>query len=193
MLEDCKSALLIPFLREWPSPSRVRTVAAASVPAVRWLSPMRRAAPAFSASLVDALVKAAPALAWHRSYTAAAAGADFYENYGWTEFAGLAGPVPSEHLACGVLLMGPHVTYPPHHHEADEIYIPLVGTAQWRQGRADWREEKPGSVIHHARHQSHAMKTGTEPLLALYLWRSAQLAQSSQLDTSKSADRSITP
>ena len=182
LLESLHSPTLTPFLRDWPSSSERRHVDAASVPVVHWLATLAPSAPVFAAPLVDALVETAPTLAWRRSYSSATAGADFYENYGWSEFAGLTGPVPSQHLACGVLLLGPEVTYPPHRHEADEIYVPLVGTAQWQHGNVDWKQEPPGTVIHHAPHVPHAMRTGSEPLLALYLWRSDDLAQSSHLD-----------
>jgi hypothetical protein len=82
------------------------------------------------------LLEMAAALAWRRSYSAASVGAEFYEGYGWSEFAGLTGPVQSARLACGVLLLAPHVHYPLHRHEAEEIYVPLSGTARWQQGRA---------------------------------------------------------
>jgi hypothetical protein len=143
---------------------------------------MQQSASTFSTPLIDALVATATSLAWRRSYSPAAVGAQFYDNYGWTEFAGLIGPVPSKHLACGVLLLGPHVTYPPHRHEAEEIYVPLAGTAAWRHGNDGWRKRLPGNVIRHARYEPHAMQTGDEPLLALYLWRSENLAQESRLD-----------
>jgi hypothetical protein len=182
LLTDLHSPDLTPFLKECPSPSQRRSVPSSSVPVLRWLPQIRQLAPTFSAPLVTALVAAAASLAWRRSYTPAAVGAQFYENYGWTEFAGLTGPVPSKHLACGVLLLGPHVTYPPHRHEADEIYVPLAGTAGWKHGDDPWRQRLPGSVIHHGRYEPHSMQTGEEPLLALYLWRSEHLDQGSRLD-----------
>jgi hypothetical protein len=182
LLTDLRAPELTPFLDEWPSQSERRSVPPSSVPVLRWLPHIQQSSSTFSAPLVDALVAAAPSLAWRRSYSPATAGTQFYENYGWTEFAGLTGPMPSKRLACGVLLLGPRVTYPPHRHEADEVYVPLAGTAAWLQGNDRWRERLPGSVIHHARHESHAMRTGQEPLLALYLWRSENLAQKSQLD-----------
>ena len=182
LLTDLRAAELTPFLKEWPLPSERRTVPASSVPVLRWLPNIQRSSSTVTAPLVNALVGAAPSLAWRRSYSPAAVGAQFYENYGWTEFAGLTGPVPSKHLACGVLLLGPHVTYPPHRHEADEIYVPLAGTAAWKHGSDRWRERLPGSVIHHAPYVPHAMQTGREPLLALYLWRSENLDQQSRLD-----------
>jgi hypothetical protein len=173
---------LTPFLKKWPAPSERRIVPPSSVPVLRWLPRVQQSASTFSAPLINALVAAAPSLAWRRSYSVATVGAQFYENYGWTEFAGLTGPVPSKHLACGVLLLGPHVTYPAHRHEADEIYVPLAGKAAWKHGQDRWRERLPGSVIHHARYEPHAMQTGQEPLLALYLWRSENLDQGSRLD-----------
>jgi len=58
----------------------------------------------------------------------------------------------------------------------------LAGTASWQQGDGRWRERLPRTVIHHASHEPHAMRTGARALLALYLWRSANLHQKSQLD-----------
>jgi quercetin dioxygenase-like cupin family protein len=185
LLSGLGSAVLEPFLRDWPAAgipgSPVRTVVPAAVPVLRWLPDLRALAPAVSAALVDAVVTAAPSLTWRRSYTAEEVGAVFYDNYGWTEFAGLTGPVPSDRLACGALLLGPRVTYPAHRHEAEEVYVPLAGTALWRHGAGSWHERQPGEVIHHARGESHSMRTQHVPLLALYLWRSRDLAQKSQL------------
>jgi hypothetical protein len=174
---------LTPFLSEWPAVPERRRIVPSSVPALRWLSQLRRAAPKFSAALVDVLVAAAQSLAWQRTYTAAEAGAAFLENYGWTELVGLAGPAASARLASGLLLLGPDVTYPLHRHEAEEIYVPLVGTAAWKCGTGRWRKRPPGSVIHHARNAPHAMRTGATALLAVYLWRSENLAQKSRLDS----------
>jgi uncharacterized RmlC-like cupin family protein len=182
LLTDLHSPELTPFLKEWPASPERRTVPASSVPVLSWLPSIQRSPAGFSAPLVNTLAGAAGSLAWRRSYSPAAVGAQFYENYGWTEFAGLTGPAPSKRLACGVLLLGPHVTYPPHRHEADEIYVPLAGTAAWKHGNDGWRERVPGSVIHHPPYVPHAMQTGQEPLLALYLWRSDNLAQESRLD-----------
>lgn len=182
LLQGLHGTRLAEFLEDWPSDFGPRQVPSALVPAVRWLPRLQDAAPRFSASFVAALAVAAPALEWRRSYSAEAVGAEFFRNYGWTELAGLSGPVPSEHLACGVLVLGPGLTYPPHRHEAEEIYVPLSGAAEWRQGRGAWRVRPPGSVIHHSSNEPHAMRTGRDALLALYLWRSENLAQKSRLD-----------
>jgi quercetin dioxygenase-like cupin family protein len=170
------------FLDLWPDTDARRPSVASTVPVLRYLPVACDGAPPFAASFAAALLAAAPGLAWRRTYTVDQVGAQFFDNYGWTELVGLTGPVPSKQLACGVLLLGPHVTYPPHHHEADEIYVPLSGTARWRRDTENWVPRRPGSVIHHEPNKRHSMQTGNEPLLALYLWRSNQLDQKSQLD-----------
>lgn len=182
LLTGLRAVSLKPFLRDWPNQPAARKVEPLALSVLRWLSRIQELAPPFSVRFVDAIAGAAPALAWQRSHTIADVGPEFLDNYGWTEFVGLSGPTPSDRLACGVLLLGPDSTYPPHRHEAEEVYVPLAGTAMWKQGSGGWQEQPPGAVIHHARYEPHAMRTKNSPLLALYLWRSTNLAQKSQLD-----------
>jgi hypothetical protein len=92
----------------------------------------------------------------------------------------LNGPRYSDRLASGFLLLGPDTLYPRHRHAAEEIYLPLVGAAEWQQGDTVWRRHPAGTVIHHRSEEPHAMRTGAEPLLALYLWR-GNLEQKSRL------------
>ena len=183
LLRHLHGAQLATFLDQWPQTQVLRSGRPSTVPVLRWLPSVRKFAPEFSRSFIDTLVSLTASLTWQRSYSPALVGASFYDNYGWTELSGLTGPTPSEHLACGLLLLGPGVFYPPHRHEADEIYVPLSGTAEWKRGDDAWRERPPGSVIHHGSFESHAMRTGAVPMLALYLWRSANLAQKALIDT----------
>ena len=48
-------------------------------------------------------------------------------------------------------------------------------------GQGGFHLREAGEVIHHASNVSHAMRTGEEPLLAIYLWRGGPLAQKSVL------------
>jgi hypothetical protein len=182
LLGSIRAPALAPFLAEWPvasegSPGELRPVVPATLPVLHWLPELESDAPAFSRDLVNDIDRAAPSMAWRRTYTEADVGAAFLQNYGWSEIVGTSGPLASERVACGFLVLGPRTHYPRHQHEAEEIYIPLVGTASWQQGDGGWGECAPGTVIHHDRNEPHAMRTGTRPLLALYLWRSADLRQ----------------
>ena len=182
LLESLRQPSLAPFLAEWPPACEPRATHASSLPVLRWLPEIAGDAAAFGVGLVAAVCRGAASLAWRQTYTADDLDAAFLDNYGWSEILGGSGPLPSERIAAGFLLLGPSTHYPRHRHEAEELYLPLSGTAAWQQGDAVWRERPPGSLIHHARDEPHAMRSGANPLLALYLWRSANLAQKARLD-----------
>lgn len=184
LLESMHDNVLDTFLTDWPVTQKQerREVVPASLPVLRWLGRVKRQAPAFSIELVREMCRAAPRMAWRQTYKAPDVDAEFLNNYGWSEIAGLSGEVPSTRVACGFLLLGPATYYPRHRHEAQEIYLPLVGTASWQQGDGPWREHPPGTLVHHASNEPHAMRTSRQPLLAAYLWHSADLNQKSHLD-----------
>jgi hypothetical protein len=171
---------LTPFLQEWPAADAARRVVGPRpLPVLRWLDQVTPAAA--TRPLVDEVVAAAGTLAWGQTYAAGDLGERFLERYGWSELIGLRGPIASDRLACGVLLLGPEIEYPPHSHAAEEIYLPLAGTADWLRGREGWRRRRPGELIQHSSGVAHAMRTDEQPLLALYLWRGGDLAQKSKL------------
>jgi len=197
LLSSLDSSRLQEFLQEWPS-GTLHAPTPATLPVLACLPQLRGgaesfAAEPFAAELVSEFCRLAPSLAWRQTYRARTdagtdAGADaavdeaFLRNYGWCALIGPDGPLRSERLAVGCLLLGPRTTYPNHRHEAEEIYVPLAGIADWLQGDGLWRERRPGEVIHHERHERHAMRTRAAALLALYLWRSADLHQHASLD-----------
>lgn len=162
-----------PFLAEWPEVGPWRAVQAVDLPVCRWLDGMR------GAGVLAAVQAARGQLHWQQTYGVADFGADFLQGYGWAEFVGLRGPRPSERIACGVLLLAPGVTYPAHAHEAEEVYLPISGVAEWQQGQGDFTAVPVGQAVHHASWVPHAMRVGAEPLAALYLWRGGDLAAKS--------------
>lgn len=198
LLESLEESALCAFLADWPVSSEsdraaslgataLGAIVPSPLPVLQWLPRIAGDAQGFASSLIGALCRAAPTLAWHQTYTAAEAGATFLRNYGWTELLGPRGCARSTKIACGALLLGPHTFYPPHRHEAEEVYVPLSGTADWQQGDAVWRQCAPGTLIHHRSEEPHAMRTEKEPLLALYLWRSADLSRRARLDRHSAA------
>lgn len=182
LLETMQQPALAPFLADWPHTCRLRSIPPSALPVLRWLLSIAGDTTAFGGDLVTALCRAAPSLAWHQTYSAEDLDPAFLSNYGWSEILGGNGPLESERMACGFLILGPSTHYPRHRHEAEEMYLPLSGTAAWQQGDGVWRERTPGTSIHHAADEPHAMRTGHSPLLALYLWRGANIAQKARLD-----------
>jgi len=192
VLDQLRAPALARFLADWPTGSQLRqefaepTAPAApssepALPVLRWLPRIAADEASFGGTFVSALCRAAPFLAWRQSYTRDEVDAAFLQNYGWSELLRPAEKRTSAQISCGVVVLGPRTLYPHHCHEAEEIYVPLSGTASWQQGDALWREQPPGRLIHHLSEESHAMRTGEEPLLALYLWRSTDLAQRARL------------
>jgi hypothetical protein len=196
---------LAPFLADWPGRERPRrerpdhappeppdSPAPASglrvpdvgsdsrLPVLRCLTDFAADESGFGAPLVADLCRNHHLLSWRQTYAAGDVGAAFLENYAYTEIVGM-NSIPSPRIACGFLILGPSTLYPRHRHEAEEIYVPLRGTARWQQNDAVWRERRPGAVIHHTSDEPHSMQTGAEPLLALYVWRGEQLNQKARL------------
>jgi hypothetical protein len=169
------------FVDHWPDlkPSRAQTPV--SLPVCAHLQNLLALGSPETAPLVAAIVGAAAALEWRQTYGPEDFGPEFLRGYGWSELIGLRGPIASDAVAMGVLLLGPGITYPPHAHQAEEIYIPLSGTALWQAGDAPFAPHPPGTVILHHSWQPHATTTVDQALLALYVWRGGDLAAKSQI------------
>ncbi len=132
--------------------------------------------------LVDTLFAVSNQIAWGQTYSVDDFGSGFLERYGWTELIGLRGPVASERIACGFLMLGPEIEYPRHSHEAEEVYIPLTEPTFWMRGDEDWKLHSACRPIYHPSRMPHAMRTESTPLLALYLWRGGNLTEKSSIE-----------
>ena len=130
-----------------------------------------------AARLVAALDAEPDAVAWRlsRVYDAEPAMADFLSRYAVAVFFGpdrfgLRNPYLSERATVGVSLQAPDTDYPAHAHAAVEVYYILAGAVDWQQGDGAWRRKRPGDFVLHQAHEPHAMRTGEDPLLALFAW-----------------------
>jgi hypothetical protein len=168
-----------PFLAQWPTNKTVRTNQPRKLPVCRYLSDLLALTGSSTFPLVEALVAASDALEWRQSYSRGERSAAFLEGYGWSELIGLRGPVPSETIACGFLLLAPGIEYSRHAHEAEELYVPLAGHALWQRGHERFAEHPLGSPIHHPSWLPHATQAVTA-LLCLYVWRGGDLVAKSR-------------
>jgi hypothetical protein len=148
---------------------------------LRQLDRIVELAPAGAKPLARLLAERRADLRWGQTYSEADFGKTFIENYGWLEVFGTRGHFVNDEVAAGLLILGPDIVYPDHHHVAEEIYIPLTGGTEWLMGEGGFRVREAGEVIHHASNVNHAMRTGKEPLLALYIWRGGPLAAKSTI------------
>lgn len=190
VVAGCNAPEAARFLAGWPAPAAPRAVVPASAPVVAWLDAAARAAPAGPlGTLARRIAAAATALAWRQTYRPGDATASFLGRYGYCELLGAVGPVPCTALAGGILLLGPDTHYPAHRHVAEELYVPLSGSAGWQRGDAPFALRQPGEAVFHASDEPHAMRTSDAPLLALYVWRGDGLAEPARLDPATPGER----
>ncbi len=165
--EPAVAAALRPVLahRALPQPVPVTAHAAASIQhhmpimlASSWPAPLT--------GIASALAACWQRLDWHYHYPERP---DLAANIGFAELIGPSGPLWSDKIRAGFTFMAPGIFYPLHDHPAVELYIVLSGRAEWTR-RTMTTNQDAGAAILHASMEPHAMKTVTEPLLALYVW-----------------------
>ncbi|HUS53548.1 MAG TPA: dimethylsulfonioproprionate lyase family protein [Thermohalobaculum sp.] len=97
--------------------------------------------------------------------------ASFAGRYSYCEIVGQdPTSVQAPDIRFGAYLQFPDTWYPRHWHAAEELYLPLSGTADWTRDGVTDRPAPPGTLIRHASYEHHATRTGPEPLLALWVW-----------------------
>ncbi|TIN05375.1 dimethylsulfonioproprionate lyase family protein, partial [Mesorhizobium sp.] len=99
---------------------------------LRQLDRIVELAPANAQPLARLLAERRGQLRWGQTYSEADFGKTFIDNYGWLEVFGTRGHFVNDEVAAGLLILGPEIVYPDHHHVAEEIYIPLTGGTEWR-------------------------------------------------------------
>jgi hypothetical protein len=174
-------SLLRAFTNGFAWPEMARTLPARRLPVVDVLRDAMVSKGSLEEPLLLSLIAAADALDWRQTYSAADLDQQFLDNYGWVEMFGERGYLECNTMAGGFLLLGPNTRYPDHYHLAEEIYIPLTGTAGWSRGGEPFQRCEIGEIIHHPSNVWHAMQTGEAPLAALYLWRGGPLAAKSTI------------
>ncbi len=94
----------------------------------------------------------------------------FAGRYAYVEIVGPDGMVTCPRLRFGLYLQSPDSYYPAHDHAAEEFYYVIGGGARWQIDDGTFFDTHPGSFVHHAPHQRHAMETAADPLLAMWIW-----------------------
>jgi len=159
-------------------------VVPATAPVVdEWLERAVTAAPDRTRVLAEAVLRASPRLHWvRRAYADEPSSPQMDAWRSGYSYAVLAGPESpggsadarsvylSDDLLLGFSLQAPGLMYPPHNHEAVELYGVISGTARWYHPESGWVERPPGAVTVNEAYQIHAMETVNEPMLTWVAW-----------------------
>lgn len=92
------------------------------------------------------------------------------DNYAYAEIVGPDGFFPGDDFLMGLLLLGPGRLYRDHWHKAPELYWLLTGPSDWRKDTSAFISRAPGETVWHPPRMSHATRTDTSPLLAVWAW-----------------------
>ena len=124
-------------------------------------------------TLSEALGGLAPELSWQRRVNAETQGERFYNGHANTIVVGPDGLEQRSDILIGVSLVAPDVWYPEHNHPPEEVYV-VMSEGEWYREEAGWYTPGMGSVVYHQPWITHAMRSGSRPLLAVWcLWTGA--------------------
>lgn len=99
------------------------------------------------------------------------------EGYAFAETIGMQGPFVSERIRAGIGIWGPEIVYPRHQHQAEEIYIVLAGSAEFKIGEAEESRRSTGDVVYVESNTPHGFRTTDQSLVVYYLWQAGDLRQ----------------
>jgi len=94
----------------------------------------------------------------------------FLDGYAYAGFSGPDAPLLCAVPRGGLVLLGPDVEYPSHHHQPKEVYLVLTPGSQWCLDEGEWFDVVAGDLLFHDSWQMHAMRTREHPLLAFAGW-----------------------
>ncbi|MGI9405720.1 MAG: dimethylsulfonioproprionate lyase family protein [Hyphomicrobiaceae bacterium] len=121
------------------------------------------------------------ALKWEQSYRRAdnLVGEDMLNGYGFVEVVGKNGPFMSTKVRAGIGVWGPGIDYPVHNHAAEEVYVPLAGSADFTLANGPYETRRAGDAIHVTSNLRHGFRTTDQPFAVFYIWQAGDLREKS--------------
>lgn len=150
-------------------------------PVTQYLPGLLSSKSAGDTGLVGQLSEAADKLHWRQSYSEADFGPEFIRSYAYVELVGKRSALSTGKMAAGLLMFGPDVVYPEHRHAAEELYVPVAGSADFLMPDGSWRPVESGGIVHNAPWVSHGIRTDAQPVLIAWLWLGGDPAVRSEI------------
>ena len=152
------------------------------VPAAHLLACATRKTVAHTRTLTELFARHCAHLHWEQTYTRqdSAVSATLLAGYAFAEIVGKRGPFLSTRVRSGIGVWAPDVVYPRHRHVAEEVYVVLAGSAQFRTGNTPYRTCTAGDVVYVEPDLPHGFRCAAEPVVLFYIWQHGDLRQKSE-------------
>jgi quercetin dioxygenase-like cupin family protein len=118
--------------------------------------------------VVQAIAALDSRLQWYRRRTADVKDDVFWNGHANAMILGPGGLEVRDDVWIGVTLMAPDVVYVDHQHPPEEVYLALTA-GEWWNSDMDWTEPGAGGLIYNPPGILHAMRSGPQPFLAVWL------------------------
>lgn len=171
-----------PGMRNWGDDWR--EVGPLHLPAADFVEPSLKHARALTRPLLQTFADHCHRLRWEQSYRAedGLVAKAMLDAYGFADVIGERGPFVSDRIRSGILVFGPGIDYPRHHHAAEEIYVLLAGNAEFSLDGEAPAMRRAGDLIYVEPNRPHALVTRKKALVIFYLWQGGALRQQSEFD-----------
>ena len=120
------------------------------------------------AALARAFFALEPDLLWMRRKGSNTQNEQFHDGHANAMLIGPGGLEQRDDVWAGVTVLAPHVRYIDHSHPPEEVYLAFTRGEWWNSGM-DWTEPGPGGLIYNPPAILHAMRSGAQPMLALWI------------------------
>ena len=151
----------------WANPCAPSGLAAERLPVCDWVSRALADVAPQRAALASAFAAIEGQLRWVRRASAAQQDQRFWNGHANAVILGPGGLEPRDDLWVGVTVMAPGVDYVDHSHAPEEVYLSL-SPGEWWNSAMDWTDPGPEGAIYNPPGITHAMRSGTQPFLALW-------------------------
>ena len=108
---------------------------------------------------------------WESGYSENEVNKEFLSKYGFFELIGPTGHFLTSEMALWVNFLDKNSYYPPHNHEAEELYFVVSGEAKFESKDEQSKILKSKDTRFHKRYQAHSITTFDKKILSFVIWK----------------------
>ena len=108
---------------------------------------------------------------WESGYSENEVNKEFLSKYGFFELIGPTGHFLTSEMALWVNFLDKNSYYPPHNHEAEELYFVVSGEAKFESESEKPKILKSRDIRFHKSYEAHRITTTNKNILSFVIWK----------------------